>query len=147
MSRIGATGPGPAWLFMSPSRLTPLSNLGPNTDPRRFKLPLVGVSRHSLSVFKSRIARMSSALANAKVRLELRTLCSSMIKRAIERAARLSDLRHSFVTMSSRHARVTQTGRNCSYYVQFDQLDRDLAFAAFQNGAGGHMAGRTSKWR
>ena len=35
MLRIGAMRPNPTWLLTNPSRLTPLSNLSPNTDPGR----------------------------------------------------------------------------------------------------------------
>jgi len=38
MLRIGAMRPNPAWLLTNPSRLTPLSNLSPNTDLGRFSV-------------------------------------------------------------------------------------------------------------
>jgi hypothetical protein len=38
MSRIGAMRPNPARLLTNPSRLTPLSNFSPNTDPGRFSV-------------------------------------------------------------------------------------------------------------
>src|ERR1700688_3059739 len=38
MLRIGAMRPNPTWLLTNPSRLTPLSNLSPNTDPGRFSV-------------------------------------------------------------------------------------------------------------